>query len=150
MQTSTITAIAADAASTGNTPAPRLRARRPDTRQLHVRLGASERRAIEAAAQASGYQSPGRYLVACATERQREKALIDAIAGQARAEIQTAVNTAIGALADRLAADLGALSAAVADRPSIAQMQKFLDVYRAAAVKAAAAVKPAATIIGSK
>ena len=130
-------------------PAQRVRSRRPDTRQVHVRVSPAERRAIEAAAQAAGYSSSGRYLVACAAERQREADLIDAIARQVRTEIQAAVRAELTGLADRLASDLAALSAAVSDRPSIGQMQKFLDVYRNAAVKAAA-TKPAATITGSK
>ena len=136
MQTPTTTA---DTASSIAAPAPRVRARRPrpDTRQIHVRVSPAERRALEAAAQAAGFQSAGRYLVACSTERQREADLLGAIVGKVRGEIQAAVRAELAALADRLAADLGALSAAVADRPSIAQMQKFLDVYRAAAVKAA-------------
>ena len=118
-------------------PAPRPRARRPDTRQLHVRVSPSERREIEAAATAAGFQSAGRYLVASATERRREADLIEAIAGQVHAEIQAAMRAELAGLADRLAGDLAALSAAVAARPSIAQMQKFLDVYRNAGVKAA-------------
>lgn len=130
-------------------PAPRPRARRPDTRQLHVRVSPAERRSIEAAAAGAGYQSAGRYLIACATERQREDALIEAMAERVRGEIQIAVRAELAVLADRLAADLGALSGAVSDRPSITQMQKFLDVYRHAALKAAG-VKPAATITGSK
>lgn len=115
----------------------RVKGRRPDTRQVHVRLTPSERREIEAAATAAGYSSAGRFLVACATERRRESDLIEVIAGQVRAEIQAAVRAELTALADRLAADLAALSAAVVARPSIAQMQKFLDVYRNAGVKAA-------------
>lgn len=149
MQTSTITPTTAEPASASAPPAHRVKARRPDTRQLHVRVSAAERRAIEAAASAAGYSSPARFLVACSAERQREADLIDAMAARVRGEIQTAVRVELTGLADRLAADLAALSAAVADRPSIAQMQKFLDVYRNAAVKAAA-VKPAATVIGSK
>ena len=127
-------------------PAPRPRARRPDTRQLHVRVSASERRQIEATARTAGYSSAGRFLVACATERRREADLLDAMVARARGEIQTAVRAELAALADRLASDLGALSAAVSDRPSITQMQKFLDVYRNAAMKAAGG-KPAATAI---
>lgn len=139
----------ADTASTNATPAPRVPARRPDTRQLHVRVSPTERRAIETAATAAGFASAGRYLVACSTERRREADLIDAMAARVSGEIQSAVNAALGALADRLAADLSAVSAAVADRPTVGQMQRFLDVYRAAAVKATG-VKPTATIIGSK
>ena len=131
-------------------PVPRPRARRPDTRQLHVRLSASERRAIEEAAQAAGYSSAGRFLVACAAERRREADLIDAMAGRVRGEIQAAVQAELAGLTDRLAVDLAALSAAIADRPSITQMQKFLDVYRNATMKAAAVKPAAAAITGSK
>lgn len=135
---------------TPTTPAPRARARRPDTRQLHVRVSPTERRAIETAATAAGFASAGRYLLACTTVRRSEDALIEAMVAGVRGEIQAAVRAELAALADRLAADLAAVSAAVADRPSITQMQKFLDVYRNAAMKAAGVKPAAAVIIGSK
>lgn len=154
MHTTETTTTTADTASTSDMPPPRVRARRPDTRQLHVRVSPAERRAIEAAATAAGFQSAGRYLVACATERLREADLIAGAVDRIQADMQAAVRAALSTLADRLAADLAALSAAVSDRPSIGQMQKFLDVYLNAAAKAGTvkptSAKPAATITGSK
>lgn len=109
---------------------PPRRARRAVRARLQLRLDQHERAAIESAAKASGFVSPAAFILALLHQQEQTASLIAAIERQLQEVTEAAVTAAVARLGDRLAADLAALSAAVDERPTKAQMSAFLSVFQ--------------------
>jgi len=102
------------------------RRRSPTRARLHVRLEARERDEIDQAVKAGGFLSPVPLLLSLIRQQERVDGLTAAVNTQLQAAVQSAVSLELAALADRLAADLAALSAAIDERPTKTQLQGFI------------------------
>jgi len=108
-----------------------LRRRSPARTRLHLRLDAHERQEIDQAVKAGGFLSPVPLLLTLIRQQAREAEQNAALRAHMQAIVQASVTEALGSLTDRLAADLAALSAALDERPTKAQMSGFLAHFRA-------------------
>lgn len=102
--------------------------------RLHLRLAQREIAEIQNAVKATGATSPAALILNLVRQQAQTDGLIVGIERQLQAVVDVAVGAAVAQLGDRLAADLAAISTAVAavsgaveDRPSKAQLSGFIE-----------------------